>query len=73
MELPLFSQVTIESFLYQERLRASAQTEDYRVISRAKPFKIPAVVHYVKSKINTVLISGKNMIGQQRIYEGRIH
>lgn len=72
IELPLFGQVTNESFIHQGTLRAPAQLEDYRVISRAELFRIPAIVQYIKTKPNVVLISGKGIVGEQRIYKRRI-
>ena len=72
-ELPPYGQVKIKSFLYQGKLRPIAQTADYHIISEAEPFIIPAIVQYAKTGPLTVSISAKGVIGEERVYEERVH
>lgn len=79
-ELPLYGQVSIRSFLHQvlptflhHQLRTGVRTRDLQVISQAETFTILAIVQYVKIRPFTVSISAKGIVGEERMYEERVH
>lgn len=71
-EVPIFGECVIESFLHQGMLRPPTQTFDFSLVECAQPFNIPAMVQYVNSNPQAVLVSAQGSAREERVYGERV-
>ena len=71
-KVPFFGSATLTSFNHQGTLRPPTQAKESEIIKRGEPFRLLAVVSYVKTNPDTVSITGERLEGEERIYEDRI-
>ena len=72
-QVPIYGAVSIESYLHQGKLRPPVEAVVYTVLIKTKPYRIPAMVQYVKTRPCTLAVITKGVIGEEQVYEDRVH